>query len=300
MILAQDLCRVCAVPSGQVQQALDEIGSPDAKVLSLDPHSLDDVIDGIGSRRRGSPPRGLGRRAHGHAAPARRGVRRAALRLPTVRVFALEWSDPPFARALGPRHGRDRRWTNLLNGRASPRARSPGARSATRTRGRRVHALRVLPGGGRGGGRPAARERRLRRHAGRDAGDVFAVDATSYFSRPGPGSSTAWRSSRGPIHPDAYPEPPRGGSPASGAERAGGRGASDILRRMQDEPGDARGPRQARLRSSSSCPTASSARRRAPRTWDPAAETFFVRRKDGRRRAGARPWSRLRQGRPSD
>ena len=47
VILTQDLCRVCAVPSGQVQRALDELGRPDAKVLSLDPHTLDDVVGQI-------------------------------------------------------------------------------------------------------------------------------------------------------------------------------------------------------------------------------------------------------------
>ena len=44
VVLTQDLCRVCAVPSGQVQQALEKLGLPDAKVLSLDPNTLDDVI----------------------------------------------------------------------------------------------------------------------------------------------------------------------------------------------------------------------------------------------------------------
>src|SRR6185503_7872863 len=48
VVLTQDLCRVCAVPSGQVQQALDKIGLPEAKVLSLDPNTLDEVIATIG------------------------------------------------------------------------------------------------------------------------------------------------------------------------------------------------------------------------------------------------------------
>src|SRR6185503_16456436 len=47
VILTQDLCRVCAVPSGQVQQALDELGTSDAKVVSLDPHTMEDVIGQI-------------------------------------------------------------------------------------------------------------------------------------------------------------------------------------------------------------------------------------------------------------
>ena len=47
LILAQDLCRVCAVPSGAVEEALDVIGCH-AQVVSLDPGRLDDVIGCIG------------------------------------------------------------------------------------------------------------------------------------------------------------------------------------------------------------------------------------------------------------
>src|SRR5713226_8458987 len=47
LILAQDLCRVCAVPSGAVDEALSVVGCR-AEVLSLDPASLDDVIACVG------------------------------------------------------------------------------------------------------------------------------------------------------------------------------------------------------------------------------------------------------------
>src|SRR5712691_1704406 len=43
VVLTQDLCAVCAVPSGHVHEALDLVGSP-AAVISLDPGSLDDVL----------------------------------------------------------------------------------------------------------------------------------------------------------------------------------------------------------------------------------------------------------------
>ena len=46
LILTQDLCRVCALPSGQVADALNYLGCQ-ADVLSLDPHSLEDVLDSI-------------------------------------------------------------------------------------------------------------------------------------------------------------------------------------------------------------------------------------------------------------
>src|SRR5260370_40698017 len=56
LILPHDLCRVCALPSGQVEDALGYLGCQ-ADVLSLDPHSLDDVLDSILAvgRRTGVP-----------------------------------------------------------------------------------------------------------------------------------------------------------------------------------------------------------------------------------------------------
>ena len=48
VILTQDLCRVCAVPAGHVEEALDPTRRlPTTKVVSLDPHTLEDVIGQI-------------------------------------------------------------------------------------------------------------------------------------------------------------------------------------------------------------------------------------------------------------
>jgi iron complex transport system substrate-binding protein len=41
-------------------------------------------------------------------------------------------------------------------------------------------------------------------------GAVFAVDATSYFSRPGPRIVDGLEALAWAIHPDAFPEPPAG------------------------------------------------------------------------------------------
>src|SRR5262245_46295264 len=46
LILTQDLCRVCAIPSGDVSDALTHLGCQ-AEVLTLDPYTLDDVLDTI-------------------------------------------------------------------------------------------------------------------------------------------------------------------------------------------------------------------------------------------------------------
>ena len=95
LILTQDLCRVCALPSGHVEDALDYLGCR-ADVLSLDPHSLDDVLDSILTvgRRTGVPERAARLVAGLRARLARTAERVCGRRRP--RVAVVEWVDPPF------------------------------------------------------------------------------------------------------------------------------------------------------------------------------------------------------------
>ncbi len=95
LILSQDLCAVCAVPSGHVDRALDALGCS-AQVLSLDPASLDDVLDCV---VRVGEVTGSMDRARSVVASLRRrlgAVEDAVAGQPRPRTFALEWSDPPF------------------------------------------------------------------------------------------------------------------------------------------------------------------------------------------------------------
>jgi iron complex transport system substrate-binding protein len=95
LILTQDLCRVCALPSGQVTDALDYLGCR-ADVLSLDPHTLDEVLGTIltvGART------GVPGRAAALVAELRRRlavVAAAVADRPRPRVAVIEWVDPPF------------------------------------------------------------------------------------------------------------------------------------------------------------------------------------------------------------
>ncbi len=99
LILSQDLCRVCAVPSGEVDLAVARLNCQ-ATVLQIDPHSLAEVIDSVQTvaDAAGVPERGralvvalhqrlatLRERTDSHLAGRER---------PTV--FVLEWIDPPF------------------------------------------------------------------------------------------------------------------------------------------------------------------------------------------------------------
>jgi iron complex transport system substrate-binding protein len=95
LILTQDLCRVCALPSGHVEDALDHLGCH-ADVLSLDPHSLDDVLDSIlmVGQRAGVVDRARRLVGELRARLDRTTARVAGRRRP--RVAVVEWVDPPF------------------------------------------------------------------------------------------------------------------------------------------------------------------------------------------------------------
>jgi iron complex transport system substrate-binding protein len=95
LILTQDLCRVCALPSGEVGAALDFLGCQ-ADVLSLDPHTLGDVLDSILTvgERAGVPWRAAELVGSLRARLDRLAARVAGLARPAVAV--IEWTDPPF------------------------------------------------------------------------------------------------------------------------------------------------------------------------------------------------------------
>ena len=95
LILTQDLCRVCALPSGQVSDALDYLGCQ-AEVLTLDPHTLDEVLDSIMAvgQRAGVPERAAALVAGLRARLAAVAARVTGLGRP--RVAVVEWVDPPF------------------------------------------------------------------------------------------------------------------------------------------------------------------------------------------------------------
>lgn len=96
LVVTQDLCAVCAVDVSVVDDALAYLGCR-AEVLTIDPHTLDEVFASIET---------LGR-ATGHLEEAQRLVADQRARLeavrarvagrPRPRVLLLEWTDPPYA-----------------------------------------------------------------------------------------------------------------------------------------------------------------------------------------------------------
>ena len=203
---------MCAVPSGQVERALEELGTTDADVVSLDPHSLEEILASI--RRAGKllhredEASGLVEKLEGRI----EAVMATASRLPTIRAFALEWADPPFVGGHWiPEMVQIAGGTNLLSEPKQPSV--PVTWREIADAGPEV--VVFMPCGyyleeavdeaaqlfeqPEFASTPAARD-----------GAVFAVDATSYFSRPGPRVVDGLEILAWAIHPDAFPEPPPG------------------------------------------------------------------------------------------
>ncbi|MGZ5298867.1 MAG: ABC transporter substrate-binding protein, partial [Actinomycetota bacterium] len=137
-------------------------------------------------------------------------VKEIAMRLPTIRVFSLDWSDPPFvAGHWMPEMVEAVGGVNLLNTKGEP------SKVVTwrQIRDETPEVIVFMPCGyyleeaeEEGAAlfdhpdfadTPAARNN-----------NVFAVDATSFFSRPGPRIVDGLEILAWAVHPEAYPEPP--------------------------------------------------------------------------------------------
>lgn len=209
LILAQDLCRVCAVPSGHVTEALEMIGST-AQVISLDPHTLDEVITGIEEVGRSTDTTDV---AADVASALRDRVRQVAAKtkgLERVRTLALEWADPPFTGghwipevirlaggedALGIEGAPSRRfsWAELDSVAPEVVVLMPcgyGLAEAVK-QARDLYQVEAFAD------TPAAKR-----------GEIFAVDSSSYFSRPGPRLVDGLETLAWILHPESFSEPP--------------------------------------------------------------------------------------------
>ncbi|EFQ84512.1 hypothetical protein HMPREF0063_10364 [Aeromicrobium marinum DSM 15272] len=93
LILTQDLCRVCAVPTGQVDAALDHLGCR-AEVVTLDPMRLSEVLDCVTlvGERAGVPDRA--RTVVSDLQGRLDAVAAAVDTAPRRRVAVVEWTDP--------------------------------------------------------------------------------------------------------------------------------------------------------------------------------------------------------------
>jgi iron complex transport system substrate-binding protein len=203
LILTQDLCRVCALPAGRVDEALDYLGCT-ADVVSLDPRTLDDVLATIltiGAHT------GAEQQAEDVVAALRQRLSAvtdqvAGRHRPTVAV--IEWVDPPF----GAGH-----WVPDLVTAAGgrPVAACPGGRS-TQTSWERIAAARpevaVVAPCGFGLDAAAAQAEQVARQL--PGVPVWAIDADGLVVRPGPRLVGGVEALAAILHPGQVTAPPAG------------------------------------------------------------------------------------------
>ena len=131
LVVTQDLCAVCAVDVTVVDDALAHLGCT-AEVLTIDPHTLDEVFASILTLGRATGP-GRGGRGAGRVAAGPAGRRPGAGRRPAPAAGDAAGVDRPAVRARALGAGDDRGGRGRAAARARP-ARSPCAPPGRRCR----------------------------------------------------------------------------------------------------------------------------------------------------------------------
>ena len=208
VILTQKLCDVCAVGYGTVARLAETLpGRP--KVVNLEPTSLSDIFDDI---RRVAQACCVSARAEQLVASLSERletVRRKADRIShRPHCFLMEWVDPPFCSghwgpelvqiaggrdSLGRRHQSSAQvdWREVVNTRPEIIVLALCGYDINRAR-RDYELLRSFPDFD---SLPAAHD-----------GEIYLVDASAYFARPGPRIVDSLEILAGILHPREFPE----------------------------------------------------------------------------------------------
>jgi iron complex transport system substrate-binding protein len=213
VILTQKLCDVCAVGYGTVARLAETLPGP-PRVMNLEPSTLSDIFDDI---RRVAEICGVPERADKLVAELLDRVEVVRCRADRIanrpRCFLMEWVDPPFCSGhwgpelveiagghdpLGRKHQPSAQldWQEVLDARPEIIVLALCGYDVDLARRdyqllRRFLGFDSLPAAGRG--------------------EIYAVDASAYFARPGPRIVDSLEILAGILHPEEFPEfAPRG------------------------------------------------------------------------------------------
>ena len=208
VILTQKLCDVCAVGYGTVAKLAQTLPGP-PRVVNLEPTSLADIFGDI---RRVADACDARERADKLIVNLSERVENVRKRVATIpdrpRCFLMEWIDPPFCsghwgpelveiaggqNSLGRKHQPSAQidWQQVLDARPEIIVLALCGYDIERAH-RDYENLRRFPGFG---SIPAA-----------DSGQVYVVNASAYFARPGPRIVDSLEILAGILHPREFPE----------------------------------------------------------------------------------------------
>jgi iron complex transport system substrate-binding protein len=204
LIVTQALCPVCAVSYDEVAEIAAELPSR-PRVIALDPKTLGETLADVRTLAEASGRRDRGVELVGEAAARIDRVRLAVRSAPRPRVAAIEWLDPLYIAG---------HWTpqlielaggiDVLGGPGEPS--QTLAWETLAAAGPEIAV--VMPCGydaPRACAEAAAHVAELRSLQARR---IVAVDASAYFSRPGPRLIDGLELLAHILHPELFPEPP--------------------------------------------------------------------------------------------
>jgi iron complex transport system substrate-binding protein len=204
LIVTQALCPVCAVSYTEVAELAEEMPSC-PRVISLDPHTLGETLEDAHTVAEATGCRERGADLVGELIARIERIKRAVQDRPRRRVAALEWLDPVYIAG---------HWTPELIKLAGGEdvLGSPGAPSVTvsweelaATRPEVVVAMPCGYDAARAHAEAMAYSSEL---AVLSAERVVAVNASAYFSRPGPRLVDGLELLAHILHPDDVPDVP--------------------------------------------------------------------------------------------
>ena len=206
LVVTQALCAVCAVSFDDVRAVAERLPSRPA-VMALDPVSLAEVLDDCEHVAAAAGVPALGTELARAGRERLEAVRLAVAGAAAPRVAALEWLDPPFVGG---------HWVPEMIALAggidvlgTPGARSRTASWAELERARAEVVISMPCGYGAARADDETREH-WQRVASLGARRVVAVDASAYFSRPGPRLVDGVELLGHLLHPELVPAPPPG------------------------------------------------------------------------------------------
>ena len=206
LIVTQALCPVCAVSFEEVSQIARELPSR-PRTIALDPHTLGETLGDVRTLAQATGQGEQGERLAREAAQRIDALSEAVKHERRPRVLALEWLDPVYVAGhwtpqmielAGGKDGLGRpgepswtaSWDQLAAARPDVVVVMPCGYDAERAREEaRAHASQLAQLGAR---------------------DVVAVNASAYFSRPGPRLVDGLQLLAHILHPRAVAEPPPG------------------------------------------------------------------------------------------
>ena len=206
LIVTQALCPVCAVSFDEVSQLAEELPSR-PRTIALDPRTLSETLADVRTLAQATGRHEQGERLAADITRRIDSLQAAVQERERPRVLALEWLDPPYVAG---------HWTpqmiELAGGEDVLGRPGEPSRAASweELAAARPDVAVVMPCGYDAA---RAREEALAYEgalASLGAREVVAVDASAYFSRPGPRLVDGLQLLAHILHPDAVTRPPAG------------------------------------------------------------------------------------------